>query len=305
MATALAYNNNLLKFNNYVIDPGSTPLPPLTVRVKWQSGYTPSISGTTNTLVDAENNIYDITVNSNMWRQRFRSQSRLLEVIGANTKDVTDIRQCFSGCTRATSICSLDLTGLSNSSIISLFDNCSALTSVGSIKVKSNFITSTKQMFYNCKVLTSVPLFDTSAVTDMTGMFFTCRALTSIPQYNTNSLTTVSNTNGVGMFYGCTSLTTIPYINTSSVTIMNRLFYSCTSLKIVPLLDTSSASNVTAMFYGCTNVESGALALYNQMSTQTVPPSKHNQTFTYCGRDTVTGAAELAQIPSSWGGTGT
>lgn len=28
MATALAYNNSLLRFNNYVIDPGSTPVPP-------------------------------------------------------------------------------------------------------------------------------------------------------------------------------------------------------------------------------------------------------------------------------------
>jgi hypothetical protein len=28
MQTALAYNNSLLRFNNYVIDPGSTPVPP-------------------------------------------------------------------------------------------------------------------------------------------------------------------------------------------------------------------------------------------------------------------------------------
>jgi hypothetical protein len=30
----------------------------------------------------------------------------------------------------------------------------------------------------------------------------------------------------------------------------------------------------------------------------------HTYTFAWCGRDTITGAAELAQIPSSWGGTG-
>jgi surface protein len=303
MTTVYTVNNKVLrKDGKWLIQDPYNPLglPPLTVRVKYQSGYTPSVSGGTNTLVDSENNIYDITVNSDNWRQRFQSQARLLEVIGANIKDVTNISQCFSGCTRATSICSLDLTGLSNSSITRLFDNCSALTSIGNIKVKSNFITSTNQMFNNCKVLTSVPLFDTSAVTDMTGMFYTCKALTSIPQYDTSSLTTVTNTNGLGMFYGCTSLTTVPYINTSSVTSMIRMFYNCTSLKTVPLLDTSSASNVAAMFSGCTNVESGALALYQQMSSQATPPSTHTQAFTNCGSNTTTGAAELAQIPSDW-----
>jgi len=53
-------------------------------------------------------------------------------------------------------------------------------------------------------------------------------------------------------------------------------------------------------FYGCVNVESGALALYQQASTQTNPPTNNYQTFTNCGSNTVTGVAELAQIPSSW-----
>jgi len=47
-------------------------------------------------------------------------------------------------------------------------------------------------------------------------------------------------------------------------------------------------------------VESGALALYQQASTQATPPAYHHYTFYRCGRDTTTGAAELAQIPSSW-----
>jgi hypothetical protein len=58
------------------------------------------------------------------------------------------------------------------------------------------------------------------------------------------------------------------------------------------------------MLQNCYKVETGALALYQQASTQATPPSKHDSTFWNCGRDTVTGAAELAQIPSSWGGTG-
>ena len=52
--------------------------------------------------------------------------------------------------------------------------------------------------------------------------------------------------------------------------------------------------------WDCNNVESGALALYNQLSTQTTPPSNHSQTFYDCGSNTTTGAAELAQVPSDW-----
>jgi hypothetical protein len=54
------------------------------------------------------------------------------------------------------------------------------------------------------------------------------------------------------------------------------------------------------MFGECVNVQSGALALYQQASTQTNPPSNHGGTFYNCGSNTTTGAAELAQIPSDW-----
>jgi len=58
------------------------------------------------------------------------------------------------------------------------------------------------------------------------------------------------------------------------------------------------------MFRNCYAVESGALALYRQASTQANPPTYHTNTFKDCGKDTVTGAAELASIPASWGGLG-
>lgn len=89
----------------------------------------------------------------------------------------------------------------------------------------------------------------------------------------------------------------------SSVTDMTAMFANCTSLTSVPLFDTSAVTNMSAMFINCTKVEGGALALYQQASAQTTPPSSHTGTFTNCGSDTVTGAAELAQIPASWGGT--
>ena len=54
------------------------------------------------------------------------------------------------------------------------------------------------------------------------------------------------------------------------------------------------------MFANCTKVQSGALALYQQASTQANPPPEHARTFRNCGSDTPTGAAELAQIPYDW-----
>lgn len=183
------------------IPPSPEPivLPAYTIRVKFKSGYTPTM-GDTQTLVDSTNNVWDIYKSSNSWNNLFAYSTNLLEVIGANTTNVT--------------------------TMTSLFDGCSSLT--------------------------SVPLFDTS-----------------------------------------------------NVTTVNYMFSDCSSLTTIPLFDTSKVTAMIGMFYNCVNVQSGALALYQQASTQAKPPSKHTSTFYNCGKNTETGAAELAQIPSSWGGTGT
>ena len=201
-------------------------LPPFTIRVKFSSGYTPSM-GDSQTLVDAGENVWDITKNSTNWSEllvlRFNDRFKIVQILGANSTGVTNMMM----------------------------------------------------MFNNCQGLTSVALFDTSSVTDTSFMFRYCSALTSIALFDTSSCVDFQS-----MFSGCSSITS------------------------VPLFDTSSCGNMNEMFDGCTNVESGALALYQQASTQSRPPVNHWRTFNNCGRDTVTGAAELSQIPSSWGGTG-
>lgn len=141
--------------------------------------------------------------------------------------------------------------------------------------VNTTGITNMKQMFDGCTSLTSVPLFDTSNASD-TG----------------------------GMLSGCSSLIDVPLFDTSNVTDMSYMFSLCNSITIVPLFNTSKVTNMSGMFAHCRNVQSGALALYQQASTQTNPPSKHGDTFLNCGVFTTTGAAELEQIPSSWGGRG-
>ena len=92
-------------------------------------------------------------------------------------------------------------------------------------------------------------------------------------------------------------------INSTGVMNMER-FEDCAHEYLkgtIPLFDTTALTDVTNMFYECYYVESGALALYQQMSTQTNVPADHSGCFTYCGMFT-TGTAELEQIPTSWGG---
>lgn len=128
-------------------------------------------------------------------------------------------------------------------------------------------------------------------------MFHGCTALTEvIPVFNLVNTPDVES-----MFYGCTSLRRVPdFDNFSSVKYMEKFCRNCTSLEYVPLLDTENIIKISGAFSNCTNVISGALALYTQASTQSTPPTNHAGTFYNCGINTITGADELSQIPSSW-----
>ena len=84
---------------------------------------------------------------------------------------------------------------------------------------------------------------------------------------------------------------------------MDRMFAGCTGIKSIDPIHCTTVENVGGMFQGCINVEEGALDQYNWFNTYGVNISNHSGTFTDCGADTQTGAAELAQIPVGWGGT--
>lgn len=280
----IKFNNSILKYDGKWLKSDETPtptptpdpynplnLPPNTIRVKFTSGYTPTM-GDSQTLVDSTNNIWDIYKSSNRWSSLFMPSTTLynttlLEVLGANTTNVTNMRAMFWGCTALTSV--------------PLFDT-------------SN-VTNMTDTFNYCELLTSVPLFNTSKVTEMSDTFYNCASLSSVPLFDTNNVTRMDL-----MFKYCTALTTIPLFDTTKVTNMNNMFEGCTSLVTIPLFDTHNVTSMDYTFKDCVNVESGALAIYQQASTQTNPPSDHTQTFYHCGRDTTSGAAELAQIPSDW-----
>lgn len=145
--------------------------------------------------------------------------------------------------------------------------------------------------------ITETCWFDTSNVTDMNSMFRGDKFFENPPDFITNKVTDMGY-----LFDECYSITEAPALSTANVTNMEFMFHSCTELRHVPLLNVNSLENFTYAFYNCHKVESGALAMYNAAS-QKIPAadkSKYECAFTNCGKDTVTGAAELAQIPESW-----
>ena len=204
------------------------------------------------------------------------------------------VRDMFSGCYAMTSVPLLDLNGAEYTT--GMFSGCRSLTTVPLFDLST--VTNAASMFEACASLTTIPQFNLRSATSLYKMFYDCSSLTTVPLIDTRSATTMKE-----MFYDCSSLTSVAQLNTSSVGNFQSMFYNCTDLASVPLFDTSSATNVSYMFSGCTAVASGSLALYQQMSSQSTPPSTYTQCFRNCGSNTVSGQAELAQIPASWGGT--
>lgn len=200
------------------------------------------------------------------------SRGSIVRVLGGNTTGVTNMEALFYDC--------------HNLVDVALFD--------------TSTVTNMHHMFYTCSKLTTIPAFDTRNVTDFgafLGMYHSISSLTSVPFLNTSSATDTGQ-----MFEGCTKLTNVPLFDLSNVTQMDKMFSKCLSLTSIPDFDISSVTNMNWAFELCYKVEYGALSMYQKASSKLSIPH-HNGTFTDCGRDTVTGAAELAQIPKSWGGT--
>lgn len=91
--------------------------------------------------------------------------------------------------------------------------------------------------------------------------------------------------------------------HTYNLETMDRMFANCTSLVSTVTIQTpNTLLNVGGCFSGCTEMTGGTLGQYNYWSTYNTGISNHSGTFTDAGANTVTGLAELDQIPTGWGG---
>lgn len=178
-----------------------------------------------------------------------------------------------------------------------------ACHNLASVTFPSSFVVGPMySMFEGCENLVSVSLFDTSHTDSFRLVFHGCSSLVTIPAFVTSSSTSFNNA-----FAMCTSLVSVPTLDTSLATDLTSMFRVCTSLEHVNLFSTASVTSMDQMFANCYNVQSGALALYQQASQQTTPPTMYNNCFTNCGQNAPVDApihAEMTQIPASWGGSG-
>lgn len=177
------------------------------------------------------------------------------------------------------------------------YDNCVLVDASSNIwdRTLAHGSTFLKSLFEEDTNLLEVIAVNVNGITNTTWMFAKCTNLQRVCMFDTSN---VNDTHS--MFSQCESLQEVPLFNTASVTHMLYMLNECRSLKHIPLFDTSNVIDVDRMCYNCTNVESGALALYNQLSTQQTTVTTHFECFRHCGENTTTGAAELAQIPSDW-----
>lgn len=211
---SLSYNNEIAVYDP-VYDPYNVfDLPSNTLRVKFKSGYTPTM-GDTLTLVDAMQNIWDIYISDNNWAGKFYGNSNLLEVMGANTTNVTYMGALFAECTAL--------------SAVNLFDT-------------SN-VSGTGSMFSYCVSLSSVPPFDLSNDRDVSNMFSVCTSLQSVPLYDTSNVNNMRT-----MFFNCSSLTYIPLFDTTNVSSMERTFTNCYNVEKGALAMYSQVSSHDSVF---------------------------------------------------------
>lgn len=292
MAGILAYNNSWLAYNSKLVecDPyNPLNLPPFTARLLYLEGREPERRKGTFTQVSESPNLWDFTYEDPDWSGAFYWND-IVKVLGANTSLVEDMSGLFYLNGRLEDVCLFDTRNVTNMS--GMF-KVSGITTIP--KFDTSNVTDMSEMFDDCHDLTSIPQLNTSLVTDMTGFCRNCESLVDVPFMDTSNVVYFNDA-----FRNCENLRQIPLFDISKVEHFDYAFEQCYMLQALPLFDTRSITTCNWSFADCYNVASGSLALYNQLTTNGITPARHYKTFSNCGRDSVTGAAELAQIHSSW-----
>lgn len=300
----LIYGGKLMGFD-------SLPLPPMALRFQFSdpdydpttvtswvdpSGHTRSwltgsywvkVQGTTENRWDW---YYDDPGWDYAFEGAFRDSDNMVQVIAGNSSNVTSMMNMFEACRSLDSICWLDTSKVTNTRYMLAYTSISTvpLFDTSSVGVMSS-------MFTSCRSLVSVPLLDTHNVWSMASMFLDCVSLRSVPLLDMSNVLAAQY-----MFCGCSSLTSLPTFDTHNVEVMQAFCWQCSSLTNVPLLNTQNVTNMNFAFEDCPNVEHGALALYQQASSQEYPPRNHDKVFKNCGSNTASGRADLLGIPQDW-----
>ena len=214
---ALAYNNNLLKFNNYAIDPSNiqSPIPAKTMRLDFKYDHFNPITGLTDyggigaTWTHVHDDIYDFYYNNTNWGSRawaninggigglfntyaYRGSSYVYpmtqheyDVIDMNLDGVTNVSQLLGSAYKARNLFSIRNTG--------------SVTNFDRFLAHGNRV-----MLY-----TSIPLFDTSSATNVANMCKQAKNVTTgaLALYTQMSTQTNPPSSYNGCFSNCGSNT--------------------------------------------------------------------------------------------------
>jgi surface protein len=257
----------------------------------------------------------------------------LTSIPAYDTSKVAIMSNMFDGCTSLTSVPLLNMTSAID--ISGMFHGCTSLKSVPkfdthNVQYFGNGGVALSQfgLFAGCSSLEVAPDLDFSSAVYVGGIFAGCSRLVEFGKNNMISLPSSIEVEGFrGMFNGCTLLErvvlnvarngsrtywanslfqdcerlktyTLPDVPFHSI---SRMFSGCLSLTKMPVFDVASVQNCERAFLGCRNMESGIYSMYTALSANEWQySSSYSECFKNCGIDTVSGAAELAQIPASW-----
>lgn len=193
----------------------------------------------------------------------------------------------------STTLASSNLTWTAANASKGLWDATSIIT--GSTPYRElfrNLLTTTNMGSVRCELIGA----NASDAIDATNMLRSCSALTKIGKIDLSNVTTTNF-----MCSDCNNLISFSNMNLDSLSAANGMFYNCRYLQKVPDLgQLPNIYTVQSMFGNCRHVETGTLAMYNILSARITTASNYRLCFTSCGADTVSGKAELAQIPSGW-----
>ena len=162
MSKIYTFNNKIVTINNkwaeeYVepTPPGPTPivLPDYTIRAKFTANYSPSYIGDSQTLVDSDNNIWDIVRTRTDWSGLFQRNNNLIEIIGVNPSNVYDMSDMFYQCESLISVPLIDTSNVTN--VQTMFSGCTNVQR-GALALYTQMSTQTNPpykhsgTFYNC-----------------------------------------------------------------------------------------------------------------------------------------------------------
>lgn len=305
----------------------------------WATTFGGGGTGIPGAFADYENNPVKViaagdTSSVTDFSRFFQNCYAITEICPIDTSNAITVFLMFSHCENCTKFPDMDFSTATDTRAV--YQSCYKMEVGPNIVFPSDHTFSLQSFFAGSKNLKSVPLYDTSYCTNMASMFSAevvsgkmrnAMNLENVPLFDTSNVTNMNS-----MFVGCFMLRNVPQFNTSRVTDMHTMFdgifedykmqidsvpnfdYSACKLfhyfmhnnvNITEIPEMNIEANVTRcdkMFSNCPNIKSGQKALYDKLSAISTI-TDHTDCFKNCGSNTEEGRAELAQIPTSWGGT--